>query len=448
MNRTALIKIAMSSLVLGVTAVGCTMSGAGTRPMAAGSGHPEKAAAKAAALARKALAEHKYDAAVLKAEQAVAAMPRDAGYRALLGQAYLSAGRFASAEAGFSDALTLDPSNPNAVLSLALARIAQGNASGARTVLDDNRDLLTPSDRGLAIALAGDPAAAIEILEAAARTEGADAKTRQNLALTYALAGRWNEARIMAARDVAPGQITARLMQWAQFARPNAASDQVASLLGVTPALSDPGQPQLLALAPAAPAEPAQALAEAAPEPQPVTDEPTAAAETAVAMAEAPAPVPAALEAPAEVAPAIAGIVFLPRSEVVQPIPAATAPSVMLAATSTTRIPARISAPARSGNFVVQLGAYSRPAAAEAAWTRAVGRFGSLAGYAPTSAIVSVGRAGRVHRLAAAGFRTWGEASAMCAQIKASGGKCFARPARGDSPLRLATRGPQRVAAR
>src|SRR5688500_8075347 len=42
-------------------------------------------------------------AAISLGEKAVAGSPRDAGFRALLGNAYFAGGRFASAEAAYSD---------------------------------------------------------------------------------------------------------------------------------------------------------------------------------------------------------------------------------------------------------------------------------------------------------------------------------------------------------
>src|SRR5690606_6899430 len=88
---------------------------------------------------------------------------------------------------------------------------------------------------------------AIDLLEAMVRASQSDAQVRQNLALSYALAGRWQEAKLMASYDLAPDMVSKRIMEWAQFARPASASDQVASLLGVTP-VADPGQPVRLAL--------------------------------------------------------------------------------------------------------------------------------------------------------------------------------------------------------
>src|SRR5690606_34732462 len=86
-------------------------------------------------------------------------------------------------------------------------------------------------------------------------------RLRQNLALSYALAGDWQRARTVAAQDVSPADLGPRLQGWAALASPDGASRQVASLIGVDP-VADPGQPIRVALAPSTP-EPVAAFAEA-----------------------------------------------------------------------------------------------------------------------------------------------------------------------------------------
>src|SRR6185369_14925414 len=121
--------------------------------------------------------------AVDYAERAVAKNPDDAGFRALLGNAYFKAGRFASAEAAYKDSLTLYSNQPQVVLKLALVETALGKKNEAVAFLQAGRDVLDASNYGLALTLAGRPADAIPVLEAAARAQGADATVRQNLAL-------------------------------------------------------------------------------------------------------------------------------------------------------------------------------------------------------------------------------------------------------------------------
>ena len=182
------------------------------------------------------------------AEKAVAKNPDDAGFRALLGNAYFKAGRFASAEAAYKDALTLYSNQPQVILKLALVETALGKNDQAVAFLQAGRDVLDASNYGLALTLAGHASDAIPVLEAAAREQGADATVRQNLALAHALAGDWTEARTIAAQDVPANQLDSRIHQWMQLASPKKASDQVAALTGVTPAASDQGQPVRLAL--------------------------------------------------------------------------------------------------------------------------------------------------------------------------------------------------------
>ena len=144
----------------------------------------------------------------------------------------------------------------------------------ARETLTAHAARMTDGDRGLALALAGDPAGGIALLSNAARDPAATATMRQNLALALALDGRWVEARTVASVDMSPEQVDARLVEWAGFARPQSAAQQVAALLGVTPAI-DRGQPVQLALAAPGDAAPvAQVAVEAvdvpsAPEPAP-----------------------------------------------------------------------------------------------------------------------------------------------------------------------------------
>ncbi|HSJ40117.1 MAG TPA: tetratricopeptide repeat protein, partial [Xanthobacteraceae bacterium] len=130
------------------------------------------------------------------AERAVDKTPGDAGIRALLGSAYFTAGRFASAEAAYKDSLTINANQPQVILKLALVEIAQGKNAEANALLQSGRDALDPADYGLALALAGHPAEAVDALQPIARAQGDDARVRQNLALAYAFAGDWTNARI------------------------------------------------------------------------------------------------------------------------------------------------------------------------------------------------------------------------------------------------------------
>lgn len=407
--------------VAGAGMAGLLLVGAAAAPFAtvvgtaaaAGGAADTKAAARAASTASGALAKHDWARAVRFAEKAVAASPHDAGHRALLGEAYLRAGRFASAAQALSDALLLDPTNGRVALNLSLAQVGAGQWNVAKATLLTHAETIAPVDRGLALALAGDPAAAVEVLTPAARSPGADAKTRQNLALALALAGRWPESRALVAVDLPADQVTERMQQWALFASPKSASDQVASLLGVTPVL-DPGQPVALALNGAAPTT-ATALVD------PYLSEP----------------------APVAVASEATRVVFGPRQEVVQPLPAkavsvrspvliAAAPGsykTSIAETPDTALPK--SRAAATGAWFVQIGAYANAAVARDDWSRATRRLPALADYTPMGATAQV-RGRDVYRLSV-GNLARRDADGLCRDYRKSGGVCFVRPARGEA---------------
>lgn len=384
---------AMLLALCGAGATGLVVHGAASAT-AAPNAHK---AAREARAAQKALAARKAAAAVVHAEQAVANDPQRGDYRALLGQAYLLAGRFASAADALRDALTLNPEDGRAALNLALARIGTGDWGGARSLLQAHASRIPATDLGLATALAGDPNAAVEILASAVRAPDATARTRQNFALALALAGRWGEAKAVAAMDVAPDQLNARLLQWAGFARPANAYDQVAALLGVQ-AVQDGGQPVALALArqPDLAALAPAPTPVAAPDPEPVVE---------------PLPIPVQEPAPAPI--------FSPapvRSVAVRPAKPLPRPA-----------PVRVA----SGPYVVQLGAFANAGVARDAWQKLSGRVAALNRLKPQGASVSSGAAS-LYRLSVGGFaRT--DADALCRAVKTGGGTCFVRMAAGDA---------------
>ncbi|HTI30722.1 MAG TPA: SPOR domain-containing protein [Sphingomonas sp.] len=392
--------------------------------------------------------------AVAAAEASVAAQPNASANRAQLGRVYLQAGRFASAEAAFSDVLAIDPTDGASALKLALVKIAQGKADGARSVLETNRDRIGGADYGLAVALSGDINGAVQILEAVTRAPGADAKARQNLALAYALQGKWLNARVMAVQDLAPADADARVIQWMNFVRPASHSDQVASLLGVTPAASDAGQPVALAFArPTAEpvklaevskvAEPAPApvaVAEAAPEP---VAEPAPAPVAVAVAAFTPPPAPAPVVAqPAAAAPTTAQLTtafatarkadFAPVKEVAQRVSVPTAPFAPKAPIifAKAKPVAPVIRATSGGRYVVQLGAFGSSAQAEKAWKRSSGRLG-VASYTPSTMNFRLNNVNFV-RLSVGGFPTRTPAVQVCERVRRASGNCFVRINAGD----------------
>lgn len=476
MKSVAMIKLASSALVMGTVTMGYSPAGMAKRPVMVSDAGAGKQAQVDAAKAQRLLGGGHAREAVSFAEDAVAASPRDAGYRMLLGQVYLASGRLSSAEASFTDTLTLDPERERAALDLALVQTALGKRSDAMRTLADYHDKLPAADFGLAVALAGDPAAAVGILEAAARGDGATAKTRQNLALAYAMAGQWAKARATAQQDLDPIVADQRVLGWASFTAPANPWDQVASLLGVTP-VEDAGQPTRLALAPsstrvavAAPSDRASAdaasvarsiavpmaIAATDPTPPPMADPSvfetaTASTPARTAVADAVADADAVIDASSGPTPDAAPSFEAPV--VVAPVIRASRVAAKFAVRAAARSGATAharSAPTQgitAGRFVVQIGAFSNSANAERAWGGAARRFG-LGGYNPVNGSARVHNADLV-RVAVSGFETRANADRVCGRIKATGGVCFVRAQAGDAlaswvkrdrPTRLASR--------
>lgn len=365
-----------------------------------------------------ALAANDPATAVGYAEKAVEQTPNDASFRALLGSAYFAAGRFASAESAFKDSLSIDSDQPQVTLKVALSQIAQGKNAVAIATLDSARNTIDPADYGLALALAGRPSDAVAMLGAAARAEGADARVRQNLALSYALSGDWTSARTIAAQDVPADQLDGRMHQWLQLANPAKPGEQLAALIGVTPAASDPGEPTRLALV-----KPDAQLAQAAP---------TEALVPQVAEAAVP-PI-----GPMEAAPGDAPVTTTPSftAEVTAPPPPPVARPARVVSAKLPKVAVRR---AGKSGAVVQIGAYGNAQRVAAAWNAAARRYGALREFTPMSARFDSPK-GTFYRLSVKGFANVNQANALCASLRRGGGTCFVRKVAGDAPVQIASR--------
>jgi Flp pilus assembly protein TadD len=473
MTSSVAVKFAVSAMTIAMTMVACKPAAMAYGPAFASDASPKAArdAADLYAKAQAALQKGDSAKALASAERAVELAPRDLAYRMLLADLYLKNGRFQSAQTTFGDVLVLDPGNARASLAVALTEVALGHPEDAVAGLDRLAETAQPADLGLAYALAGQPKRAIELLEPAARAAGASGRTRQNLALAYALNGDWQKARLTAAQDVSPAELGARLQQWAALAEPSAPAERVAVLLGVRPA-ADSGQPERLALA--VPARPATALAEAdpAPAPAPAPTAPPAPQHVVVAAAPAPAPVQSA-PAPVQTAQAqVPAWNAAPASEtaprleaqpaaeeakplyaeavqaLVRPNPAVIRASAPIAPVGHFDPPVRRGftravAPAPSasgpGKYAVQLGAFSSAGNVERAWAQAYKRYG-FADHTPLSTTFTLKGRGTFHRLSVAGFDSRDEANRVCLSVRAKGGACFVRAVAGDAPVQWASR--------
>ena len=416
MTRTTFGKAAISSLIVATTMVGC--SRAAFHPRASVSqpkGDPAKLAAKAA----EALDDRDADDAVRSAEAAVQLAPQNAGYRQLLGRAYVLAGRFASAETALSDALALGSSDARTIVSLALVQVAQRRPEAARSLLAGHADTIPASDYGLAMAMAGDADEGVRILSQAIHDPSATARTRQNLAYAYALAGRWKDARLVVGMDLDPTDANKRVTEWAQVAAPGLAPQRVAALMGVTMNDADQGQPAMLALAPApAPAADPVALA-AAPEAAPQPDaqvQPVALADAAPQVQ--PVPQPAVQAAP---------ITRVAAREAARPMPQARVQqAVARQPVARMQKAAFIKPVGNASDWVVQLGAYDSAAVAREKWMGMAGRNSALAAFPVLTSQATV--KGRLyHRLAVSGFASRADAMTACRMIRSQRGQCFVR---------------------
>lgn len=477
MNTKKFAQLAASSAMLLMVSGGCSL------PNALGFGPSSentptvKDAAKASKKSMKLAEKGDLAGAIDLAEQAVAAAPQDAGYRAQLGHNYLADGRFLSAESAFRDAMTLGDTSARTVISLSLALTAQGKVDEARGVLTAHRSTLPAADYGLALALLGDHEHAIEILVDAVRNAPPSAKTRQNLALAFALAGRWPEAKMMGEQDLAPEALRERMTEWAQLARPGAYELRVASLLGVSPR-EDMGMPVRLALNGGGatyaaksvvsaervglPVNHGSSLSAIGPAPTPGGATNFADAEpdmkvTATRMDTAPtafapvamAPKPAIVSQPVAMVPVAAPAPVKPVAKptaapqkltpIVEDRDASTKKPTAVAAKPTAK-PAVTSpkpkaevaaakpkaAPKTGGNYIVQLGAYSSADAASKAWSAQTKRYPVLGGFGNANSTATV-NGKKVYRLAAMGFNDFGSANGVCKQVKAKGGDCIVK---------------------
>lgn len=425
MKSNFIVKLALSTAFVAVLAMTPTASATGairTSKESAKQASPEKAL-QWAKKAEQAIAKNKNDRALQFAELVVVAEPQSPDYRALLARIYMAKGRFASAERTLMDVIELGKVDPRTVISLALSRIAQGNTESAVALIDSQRSILPVSDYGLTLALAGRSGEAIRILIDAVRNDSASSCTRQNLALAYALDGRWRDARVMASQDMAQDAVNEHIAEWAQFAQPGAYTLRVAGLLKIRPDLSDLGQPAHLALNHAT--APALSMADNVPaapafdalSPDPAT-ELAAIAPTVVAQSVGFAPVEKPLIKVSN-RPAKLGLAEVPASR-----------------------------PAFVGkSYLIQLGAFSSAASAQAAWKRYAARYGALRGLKSVSSTVTVnGR--KLTRIAAMVLGDVARASATCRQIKWQGGACFVVPITGSQPVRLAQGGRLKIAVR
>ncbi len=473
MKTKTIAKLALSTLVVAGPGIG--MSGVIAKDGAASKEEMAKAkkAFSSAQKAEKLLAKGDSAQAVLFAESAVGVELTNLEYRGLLARAYMKEGRFTSAERTLMDVMELGQVDARTIISLALTRIAQGKVDSAIALVEANQAKLPASDFGLALALAGEPKRGIAVLTEAIRADNATARTRQNLALAYAMDGQWRNSQVMAVQDMPKDMADQRLVEWAQYARPGAFQTRIAGLLGVSPK-DDMGQPVRLALnvvagevnVAAAEQTPVSVAAAPAPSfnelsavgPAPVE---VAANSVVVPVIEAPVVQVAAVSVPVRsvgnisyVSNPVYSVDFSGKKSVplikAQSGPAKTATGPVRVAAKSAPKPVKLALADTeptvqrkvSGSHIVQLGAYASAEGAQKAWSDFNRKFGVLSSYSSASSTAVV-NGKRYVRLAASGFANAAAANAVCAQIKAKGGDCIVKNIGGEAPVRMAAAKPK-----
>ena len=143
-----------------------------------------------ASRAEAALAKGKAQTAVQHAEAAVQAEPQNAAYRAMLGSAYLDAGRFASAETTFNDAMKLGDNSARTALSLALALAGQAKYEQAAPCCTTGKARSLRPTSASPMRCPASPARASR----SCRTPSAAATTPRRCVRTWPMPTRWPAA--------------------------------------------------------------------------------------------------------------------------------------------------------------------------------------------------------------------------------------------------------------
>jgi Flp pilus assembly protein TadD len=335
-------------------------------------------------------------AAVDTWRRAVAAGGRSVEALTGLGLALDLANDHVAAQRSYRDALAIEPGNWTATANL-----------------------------GMSLMLSRQPAAAIEALARAEQDPSAPPRARHNLAIALAMAGQ--EARMLrllrSESGRTPQQVEALAREVRDFARWLAAREP-AAVAAAAPA-AEPA-----ALSPAA--APAAAAAPVSPAAAPPAAAPPAAAQRGPATA-VPA-TPAAPAAPADPPPAAASPpAASPQAESLPPGPVVRMDPVVnprdpqaAPALASPAAAAPASAPPVAGaGPLVQLGALESEASAQRHWAALAARVEGLGQHTPSIERFETG--GRtVWRLRIRGLSTIAEANALCAQVRAAGGPCFA----------------------
>lgn len=336
--------------------------------------------------------------------------------------------------AHLESALRLDPDDPRTLNLAGVANDMLGRSHEAQA--DFRRGLeLAPGDPalannlGLSYALAGDHAAAVTQLEPLANGPGSTARARQNLALAYGLKGDVLAAERVSRLDLDPASVRGNLAFMAALR--SAADPASAASSLVTDVAVEPVRRKAKPAADATPPAPAHQAApiELAAVTAPVDGSPGA---DALAMASPAGPSPNAarhVSSPAGAAPPAALGAPTPLAPATAASPAAAEPSLtppdvpdlpLTPAAVALDDAAMVSGLSPIGGWLVRLGSYDSPAAAQAAWRRLRGAHAGLLGGMTRMA----GSEGGEQPLLAGPLATEADADRICRALVARGEPC------------------------
>jgi len=164
-----------------------------------------------------------------------------------LGSSLLVMDRASAARPIFEQALSVAPGHPEALRGLALSLDMTGQHGAAldiyESALSGSDDLKLQNNYGLSLALFGDTEKGIEVLEDVMRDDRAGPSQRQNMALTYMLAGREEEARNMAAIDQGLDNL-GKTLDYFRIIKMLPAEDRITALVaGTVPPKHDTAEP-------------------------------------------------------------------------------------------------------------------------------------------------------------------------------------------------------------
>ncbi len=169
-------------------------------------------------LAQSALAKGETAAAISWAQRTLDAAPGDRVASQILAEALLADGQADASVSAFKALLSLDANDAAARAGLGMALLATGDPVTAKMELAKaiaaKPDATVVANIGLALALAGDSAGAIKVLEPVALSASGSIRSRQNLALALTLFGNRAKAYDVAAMDMGAAPAVRQVDGW------------------------------------------------------------------------------------------------------------------------------------------------------------------------------------------------------------------------------------------